>query len=102
MLENLTRATFIPCLGSTFRILAGPAAAVVVELIEATALPDRARRDGEPPRREPFALLFRGPPEPVLRQRIYRLEHDALGAFDLFLVPIGPDRSGMRYEAIFN
>jgi hypothetical protein len=29
------------------------------------------------------------------------MEHAAIGTFELFLVPIGPDREGMRYEAIF-
>jgi hypothetical protein len=36
-----------------------------------------------------------------LEQRIYAVHHPALGAFDLFLVPIGPDGEGMRYEAVF-
>ena len=34
-------------------------------------------------------------------QRIYRLRHDRLGAFEVFLVPIGPDAVGMRFEAVF-
>lgn len=49
----------------------------------------------------PFALLFYGPGERLLPQRIYRLEHATLGAFDLFIVPLGPDAQGLRYEAIF-
>jgi len=28
------------------------------------------------------------------------VEHPAIGAFDLFQVPIGPDKRGLRYEAI--
>jgi hypothetical protein len=36
-----------------------------------------------------------------LPQRIYRIEHATLGAFDLFLVPIGPDAQGLRYQAVF-
>jgi hypothetical protein len=34
-------------------------------------------------------------------QRIHPVEHDRLGRFELFLVPVGPDHIGMRYEAIF-
>ncbi|MBO0879454.1 MAG: hypothetical protein J2P17_03600 [Mycobacterium sp.] len=49
----------------------------------------------------PFSLVFRGPREPVMVQRIYRLDNDKLGSFELFLVPIGPDDHGMRYEAVF-
>lgn len=52
--------------------------------------------------RQPFSLLFRGPPTPVLPQRIYRLAHHQLPALDLFLVPVAADSSGVRYEAIFN
>lgn len=51
--------------------------------------------------RDPFRLEFLGPVDPVLLQRTHRLEHDALGAFDIFLVPIGQDAGGTSYEAIF-
>jgi hypothetical protein len=30
------------------------------------------------------------------------VEHDNLGAFDLFLVPIGPEKERMCYQAVFN
>jgi hypothetical protein len=46
-------------------------------------------------------LSSRRRPHDLLPQRIYRLEHDELGALDLFLVPIGRDDSGVRYEAVF-
>jgi hypothetical protein len=29
------------------------------------------------------------------------MEHPEIGVFELFLVPIGPDEKGLRYEAIF-
>jgi hypothetical protein len=51
--------------------------------------------------RKPFALVFRGPPEPCLEQQIFTLDHDKMGTLQIFLVPIGPDEKGMRYEAIF-
>jgi hypothetical protein len=37
----------------------------------------------------------------VLPQATYPVEHDELGRMEIFLVPIGPDGSGMRYEAVF-
>jgi hypothetical protein len=52
--------------------------------------------------RTQFSLVFRGGPDPPLQQRIYCLEHEQLGALDLFLVPLGPDAAGQRYEAVFN
>jgi hypothetical protein len=36
------------------------------------------------------------------RRGIYRLHHPARGALDLFMVPLGPDACGMRYEIVFN
>lgn len=34
-------------------------------------------------------------------QGIHRVEHEQLGSLEIFLVPLGPDQQGMRYEAIF-
>jgi hypothetical protein len=45
--------------------------------------------------------VFRGPQDVSLPQRIYRVEHAGIGAFEIFLVPIGPDEGGHRYEAVF-
>ena len=55
---------------------------------------------GDALERQPFSILFRGPAEPFLAQGTVPLEHPELGRFALFLVPIGPDEAGMRYEAI--
>jgi hypothetical protein len=51
--------------------------------------------------RAPFRLIFRGPREAYFPQGILALEHAELGRLEIFLVPIGPDELGMRYEAIF-
>jgi hypothetical protein len=51
---------------------------------------------------ERFSIFFVGPPEPYLPQHIYSLAHEQMGAFDLFLVPIGGNEKGFRYEAVFN
>ncbi len=52
--------------------------------------------------REPFRLTFRGPITPTLPQRIYKLQNPSSGEVEIFLVPVGPDSEGMRYEAVFN
>ena len=54
------------------------------------------------PREQPFSVHFRGHRQSYLPQAIYRLEHERMGTMDIFLVPIGPDEKGMRYEAVFN
>jgi uncharacterized protein DUF6916 len=98
MLESLTLKDFLERVGEEFRV-AGPGAPVVLALIEAT---DLSRPNAPGPRRSPFSLVFRGPFSPVMTQRTYALEHAALGRLEIFLVPIGPDADGMRYEAVFN
>lgn len=51
--------------------------------------------------RRQFSLLFRGPVDVQLSQGLWLLEHDAMGESALFLVPLGPDAEGPRYEAAF-
>ena len=97
MLETFEVGTFAPHVGEVFRIEAGEGDAIEATLIEATALGGGAVTAG----RAPFSLVFRGARDRVLPQRTYRVGHATIGEFDLFLVPIGPDREGMRYEAIF-
>ncbi len=98
-LGTATAQTFSPHEGTSFLVLGPEAGGAVLHLREVRAL----GRQPHAPRAEPFSLVFVGPPEPRLEQRIYELEHDALGAFELFLVPIGFDPAGgLRYEAVFN
>jgi len=94
-LEDLTGATFEPHIGDAFTITAEPQAIELV-LAEVTILADR------PGGRDPFSLLFQGPPQPLLPQAIYRLEHPRLGPLEIFIVPLGQDAAGARYEAIFS
>ena len=76
-----------------------PSATLRLTLIEAVATGPAP--GGAAARRQPFSLIFRGPRAPVLPQRIYRLEHEAMGPLEIFIVPIGPDAEGMRYQAVF-
>ena len=95
-LEHLTVAAFQPRIGHRFRIRLHPESAIEAELIEARQLVDA----GNPPagksrRRTPFSLLFRTSRATVLPQRIYEVEHDEMGSYSIFLVPVGPDTAGM-------
>lgn len=49
-----------------------------------------------------FSALFSGPLSAPLSQQTYRLRHAALGAFSVFLVPVGRPGKERSYEAIFN
>jgi hypothetical protein len=99
MLQELTPASFEAHLGTTFHIHDGGESPIEVTLQELK------RHEVHPgPRPEPFSLYFLGPLRPILPQSIYRMEHEALGTMEIFLVPVGPDpkRQGMQYEAVFN
>jgi len=102
MLDQLTHATFAPLVGSRFTLRVSENSTIEVELTQAETLPLRAGRNGQMPSRAPFALIFRGPREFVLGQRIYSLEREGFGPEGIFLVPIGPDAHGQQYEAVFN
>lgn len=54
------------------------------------------------PPQEGFTLVFMAPHNTPPEQHLYRLEHDILGSMELFLVPIGQDDRGIRFEAVFN
>lgn len=96
--DDLRLETFQPHLGETFRLRLEGLQPLALELVEARG------EGGDSDSREPFSLLFLGPPEPVLDQMIRRLDHDRLGTLHLFLVPLGPDRErqGVLYEAVFS
>ena len=94
-LEALTASDFEPLLRARFRVAAGDSEPFDAELIEVS---EGAARG---PTRAQFSLVFRGGPTPPLPQGIFRVEHDVFGALDVFLVPLGPDDVGQRYEAVF-
>ena len=97
MLESFSIATFAPHRGETFRLIASATEALDLTLAEVQPLGPAALEGS----REPFSLLFRGPASPFAPQRTYRFAHATLGEFDLFIVPLGPDATGQRYEAVF-
>lgn len=95
MLENLNSQVFSEQLHTTFQLQVPGAAPLALELTEVT---DREQS----PKVEQFSLIFKGPLTPHFGQGTYTIEHEKLGAFDLFVVPLGPDSTGMSYQVIFN
>ena len=94
MLEGLTIDDFAGRVGELFRFVTDMGT-VDCELAECERL--GAAEAG----RIPFSLVFLGPADPGLPQRTYPCSHDELGDFELFVVPIGRDAAGTRYEAVF-
>lgn len=99
--EKLTREAFAESLNTKFRIpvraedSTEAVSAVEIELVE-------VNDNGRAGETERFSLIFRGADDFFLPQRTYPVEHERLGAFHLFLVPVGREPDGFRYEAIFN
>jgi hypothetical protein len=103
--STLTLAAFSPHVGSAFLIDLGEKGPVELTLVEVRDLgtaPRPASGPGSENRARAFALTFRGVGASMLPQRIYEFRHEVLGILSIFIVPIGPDEAGMRYEAIFN
>jgi hypothetical protein len=98
MLETFTIETFLPHVGQPFCVIVDDQYQVVTLLSEVSPWghEEAARRP-----RMPFSLTFHAKPDAVIPQAIYRIESQVLEPFDCFLVPIGPDAGGMRYEAVF-
>ena len=98
MLDTFTMDTFQPRVGDPFRVVVDDQWELRTTLAEVHPWGDKS---AEGRKRAPFSLVFVGPAESQLPQRIYRIEHDEMEAFEVFLVPLGPDERGMQYEAVF-
>ncbi len=94
-LGELTAAVFSPLVNTGFRVQMAPDQIVEMKL---TAVADQTSS----PEVESFALYFLAPHDAPTRQGTYRMAHDALGEFDLFIVPIRRDARGVEYEAVFS
>ena len=104
MLDQLTVTDFVAHVNTSFRVLLGSGDVLDLELIEAKTIGESRRPDSPGIRQHAFSLIFRGPRDRLLPQRIYPVEHPTLGALHIFLVPLGPegDSQGLHYQAVFN
>lgn len=99
MTESLTREHFLPHVNKKFRIRGG-AHAFTLARIEGPAVAAPAQSGGI---REPFNLIFSGPPKDVLREGLYTVDVDDGPQFELYLIPIHtPERDRQNYQAAFN
>jgi hypothetical protein len=98
-LDRLAREDFLPHVGTTFDLDLGGGQTLGLVLAAADPLGSETVPEAV---RKPFALTFRTPGERRhAPQAIYTLRHAAFGELPIFLVPLGPDAGGMRYEAVF-
>lgn len=97
-LDQLQPSDFSLYLNETFYVHLEGISPIDLELVRVA----KAGSESRPEARAPFSVQFLGPISPrYLIQHIYHLEHEKMGALDLFLVPVGPEAGRMRYEAIF-
>jgi hypothetical protein len=53
-------------------------------------------------RSEPFVLYFKSQSAVVLPQNTYPFSVGGVEAMDIFIVPVGREKDGVLYEAVFN
>lgn len=101
-LEQLSFESFAGLVKTNFRVWINDQEALDLELSEITPPCVASTGGAHGPRYENFALMFRGPANRLLAQRIYLFESARIGRFELFIVPVGRDQNGTQYQATFN
>jgi hypothetical protein len=89
---------FAPRLNETFQVGVGESS-LEMTLVQATK---GKPRDWDGVRKEPFYLLFKCEKPVILPQKVYPFENSSLGRLDIFIVPVGREKDGIMYQAIFN
>jgi hypothetical protein len=95
MEASLTHEAFAQHVNTRFQVPVDDTQRVELELAEVSELKESTGQ-------EQFAVVFRGPNEMFLGQGTRSFEHDQMGQFELFIVPIRQDEQGYYYEAVFN
>ena len=100
MLEKLNHSDFSPHLHTIFSICYAEEKFLEAHLIQIDKI---GTNTTTPARRQAFSLLFHveDKSKGYLEQSMYEIRHPEMGKFELFLVPLGPDETGFRYEAVF-
>lgn len=97
MLDKLNVVDFQPYLNQTFSIHFAPEVTLPAELISVVAWGSETEKY-----RQPFTLEFRtAQKNEYYQQGTFIVLHPSVGELPIFLVPIGADAEGMRYEAVF-
>ena len=100
--KDLDRSTFAPHLNTRFQVQSNPFSGVNLELVEVADQTGRSSGHKEAMNTNCFSLLFKGSKDPLLEQCTYEFNHNQIGTFHLFIVPIKQDNDGTYYQAVFN
>jgi hypothetical protein len=99
MSDMQTEAEFAKHVNTHFRLLVESPIPIELTLVEVTPRKVEAHEQAG---MERFSAVFMGPREVFLPQQTYRLSHPEMGEFDVFLVGLGQEPGGFRYEAVYN
>jgi len=95
---TLSLEDFIQYLNKSLKLCFNTAVTMDAKIIEIEKLPKLSEFSNQP-----FSVLFRTEQfNEYYTQATYLLQHPIKGEVPIFLVPIGPDKEGMKYQAIFN
>ena len=99
MSEQPTEESFSKHINTKFRVQLEAPRPVELELVEVKRYMGGSNEQGG---MERFSAYFYGPPDIFLQQGMYPLWHEEMGDLNIFLVPVGRDERGFRYEAVYN
>jgi len=103
-INQLKLETFVPLVGSRFRVYKDATGSIELQLAEATEFSGHGNQPapGTGLIQESFSVIFDGPDSRFLPQGMYVFEHEGLGRFELFIVPVGRKPGSFQYQAVFN
>jgi len=101
--DRLTEENFSRYLYSKFLIYTSPLTAISLELINVKHWDSTSTKHAtEAAKLDSFSVLFRGPRKTALESRTYRITHDQMGTFDIFISPVNDPKKERLYQAVFN
>ena len=99
MSDFQTEADFAKNVNTNFRVELEESGPMDLKLVSVTP---RKVDPTEQAGMERFSAVFAGPLDALLPQQTYHMAHPEMGEFDVFLVAIGKEADGFRYEAVYN
>jgi hypothetical protein len=101
-LYHMSRTTFSQYLNTTFLIDPGYTFPIETTLVEVRDTRPPADKQKNMPGKECFVLAFKISGERSLKQGTYQIRHDALGNFEMFVVPMTNKEGELFFEATVN
>ena len=94
----ITKQTFENIDNKIFEVSFNPEQMTTCELIEINSINSQTLEQGQ---KEAFSLIFQTSGDTIFEQDTYMVKNSEFDETPLFLVPIGADEKGVRYEAVF-